>query len=130
MTSLTRALGVALVVVGVIAFFATGSDSPTALIPAALGVVLLVLGILAGRENLHRHAIHAALVVALLGALGTLMNLAELPALLTGGDVERPAAVIASTVTFVLCVGYIVVGVRSFIAARRSREAALPAAGR
>ena len=130
MTSLTRGLGAALIVVGLVAFLATGSDSPTALIPAALGVLLLVLGLLAGRENLHRHAIHTALVVALLGALGTLMNLTELPAVLTGGDVERPTAVIASTITFVLCVGYIVVGVRSFIAARRSREAALPAAGR
>lgn len=130
MTSLTRALGAALVVVGIIAFFATGSDSPTALIPAFLGVVLVVLGVLAGRENLHRHAIHAALVVALLGALGTLMNVAELPALLSGEQVERPAAVVASTVTFVLCVGYVALGVRSFIAARRDRDGAVPATGR
>ena len=130
MTSLTRGLGAVLIAVGVVAFLATGSDSPTALIPAVLGVVLLVLGFLAGRENLHRHAIHAALVVALLGALGTLMNLVELPALLGGGDVERPGAVIASTITFVLCVAYVALGVRSFIAARRAREGALPAAGR
>ena len=130
MTSLTRGLGVALIVVGLVAYFATGSDSPTALIPAVLGLILLVLGFVAGRENLHRHAIHAALVVALLGALGTLMNLADLPALLSGGDVERPGAVIASAITFVLCVGYVAMGVRSFLAARRTRENALPVAGR
>lgn len=122
MTSITRMLGAALVAVGVVSFVATGSDAVTALIPALLGVVILVLGIVAAREAVHRHAIHAALVVALLGALGTLMNVVELPALLGGEDVDRPAAVVASTITFLLCVGYVVLGVRSFKAARAARE--------
>ena len=121
MTNLTRGLGVALLVVGVVAFVATGSDSVTALIPAFLGLILLVLGFVAAKDQLHRHAIHAALAVALLGALGTLMNVAELPALLGGDEVERPAAVAASTITFVLCAGYVAMGVRSFRAARRDR---------
>lgn len=124
MTATTRALGAALIVVGVIAFVATGSEAPTALIPAVLGLLLLALGIAAGRESLHRHAIHAALVIALLGALGTLMNVVELPALLSGGDVERPGAVIASTITFLLCAGYVVLGIRSFRDARKAREGA------
>ena len=123
MTTITRALGAALVVVGVVAYVTTGATSITALIPAFLGLVILVLGVVAGRESAHQHAIHGALVVALLGALGTLMNVAELPALLSGGDVERPGAVIASTITFLLCAGYIVLGVRSFRAARRNRVA-------
>ena len=127
MTNLTRSIGVALIFVGLIAFFATGADSVTALIPAVLGAVLFALGVAAGRERLHRSAIHAALVVALLGALGTLMNVAELPALIGGESVERPAAVVASAITFVLCVGYVVAGVRSFIAARRGREASTAA---
>lgn len=120
MTAITRALGLALIAVGVVSFLATGSDAATALIPAALGLVILALGVAAAKDSLHRHAIHGALVVALLGALGTLMNVVELPALLSGGDVERPAAVIASTVTFLLCAGYIVLGVRSFRKARRA----------
>lgn len=122
MTSLTRALGAALVVVGLVAFAATGADSPTALIPAVLGLIIGVLGLLAGRPALHRHAIHGALAVALLGALGTLMNVVELPAVLSGGDVERPAAVIASTITFILCAIYVALGVRSFVAARAARN--------
>ena len=119
-TTMTRALGAALIVIGVVAYLATGTDSPTALIPAALGVVIVALGVLAGRASLHRHAIHGALVVALLGALGTLMNVVELPELLTGRDVERPGAVIAATLTFVLCAAYIAAGIRSFRSARRS----------
>ena len=122
MTSTTRILGGVLIVVGVVSFVATGSEAITALIPAALGVVLVALGIAAGRESIHRHAIHAALVVALLGALGTLMNVVELPALLAGDDVERPGAVVASAITFLLCAGYVVLGVRSFRAARSARD--------
>lgn len=121
MTLITRSLGVALILVGLVAYLATGRSSVTALIPAFLGLVILVLGVLAGRPALHRHAIHVALLVALLGALGTLMNVAELPALLAGDGVERPGAVIASTITFGLCVAYVVAGVRSFAAARRAR---------
>lgn len=130
MTNLTRALGAALVVLGVIAFVVTGADSLTALIPAVLGLVVLALGVAAGSESLHRHAIHGALVVALLGALGTLMNVVELPALLSGGEVERPAAVVASTLTFLLCAVYVALGVRSFIAARRDRVGGAPAVER
>ena len=128
MTSLTRALGVALVAVGVVAFIGTGAESATALIPAVLGGIILVLGIVATRPAAHRSAIHAALAVAVLGALGTLMNVAELPALLSGDEVERPTAVVASTITFVLCAVYVALGVRSFIAARKAREGAPGAA--
>jgi uncharacterized membrane protein len=120
-TTLTRSLGLALIVVGVVAYLVTDRASVTALIPAVLGVIIGVLGVLAGRAALRRHAIHAALLVALLGALGTLMNVAQLPALLAGDSVERPGAVVASAITFVLCAAYVVAGIRSFAAARRAR---------
>lgn len=126
MTTVVRTVGAALVVLGVAAYVLTGADSITALLPAFLGAPIGLLGILAGRESLRRHAIHGALVLALLGLFGTLGNLVELPALLTGGDVERPVAVVASTVTALLCLGLLVLGIRSFAAARRSRT---PTAG-
>lgn len=119
MPRVTMGLGILLIVVGVVAYLASGADSPTALLPAGLGVVIAGLGILARREPLRRHALHAALVVALLGLLGTLPQLAELPGLF-GGDAERPLAVVASAVTALACAGYVVLGVRSFIAARRT----------
>ncbi len=120
MIALTRGIGVALVVIGIGAWLLAGGPgtSPTALLPAILGVVFLVLGLLAGRESLRRHTIHAALVLALLGAIGTVDR--ALP-LLTGGEVDLPAAAWASLATAVLCLVYLVVGVRSFIAARRAR---------
>ncbi|MDN5635541.1 MAG: hypothetical protein L0G36_07845, partial [Brevibacterium sp.] len=59
-----------------------------------------------------------ALVVAILGILGTSMNVVQVGALIAG-EAERPAAVVTSIITFVLLIVYVVMGVRSFIAARR-----------
>jgi hypothetical protein len=121
MLRLTFVIGGILTVLGVVAYVATGAVSVTALIPTFIGVLLLVCGAIASRgENARKHAIHAALVVALLGALGSLMQVVKLGDVFAG-TAERPAAVIVSTIMFVLLVIYIVMGVRSFIAARRAR---------
>jgi uncharacterized membrane protein len=119
-TSVTRGIGAALIVVGVGAWLLAGGigASPTALLPALLGLVILVLGLLAGRQPLHRHAIHGALVVALLGLLGTLSR--ALAVFTRPGDAGLAGW--ASLITAVLCLVYVALGVRSFIAARRTRE--------
>lgn len=122
MPATTRLVGIVLIIVGVVAFVASGADSPTALIPAALGVVLVVLGLVANREKARRHAMHAAMLVALIGIAGTAMNLGDIPQLLSG-DAERPLAVVASVVTAVALVVYLVLGIRSFVSARRSSTA-------
>lgn len=119
MPAITRNVGLLLIVIGVVSFVASGADSPTALIPAALGLVLVGLALIARRETARRHAMHAAMLLALIGIGGTVMNLVELPQLLAG-DAERPLAVVASAVTAVTLLVYLVVGIRSFIAARRS----------
>ena len=62
-------------------------------------------------------------MVALLGALGSLMNVAKIGQLLAG-TAERPAAIITSVILFVLCAVYVAIGVRSFVAARKARVAA------
>jgi hypothetical protein len=62
-------------------------------------------------------------VVALAGVAGTLMNVVKLGDVFAG-TAERPVAVIVSTVTFVLLIAYIVLGVRSFIQARRWKQEA------
>jgi uncharacterized membrane protein len=118
----TRLVGILLIAVGLVAFLASGADSPTALIPAALGVLLVVLGAVANRENARRHAMHAAMLVALVGLAGTAMNLGDLPQLFSG-DAERPLAVVASVITALVLLVYLVVGIRSFIAARQSSAA-------
>lgn len=125
MPRLTIGLGAILIVIGVIAYIATAFASWTALIPAILGVVLLICGLIGLRSP--KVGVHIALVIAVLGILGTGMNVMQLGALLSG-EAERPAAVITSTVTFVLLIVYVVLGVRSFITARRWKDTGASAA--
>lgn len=121
MPKITIGLGIVLIVLGVIAWFATAMASVTALIPAFLGLVIAICGVIGIRRP--KIGIHIALVVALLGVIGTFMNVLQLGALFAG-TAERPAAVIVSTITFVLLIIYIILGIRSFIAARRNPTAA------
>ncbi len=117
MTRLTVVIGSVLVVLGVIAYAVTAAASVTALIPSLVGVLLLLCAAAARNPAWHRTGIIAALVVALLGALGSLMNVARIGELFAG-TAERPVAVIESTLMFVLLVGYLVMGIRSFVAGR------------
>jgi len=117
--SITIALGVALIIVGLAGYFLTGAVSLTALIPAAFGLVIAVLGLIARDERKRKHAMHGAVVVALLGFLGSVRGLLQIGALLAG-TAARPAAVVAQTIMAVLTLGYIVMAVRSFVRARRA----------
>lgn len=123
MVASTRLLGVVLILVGVIAYAVTGAESVTALLPAFLGLPILVVGVLAGAPNRQRPMIIVAVVFAVLGAAGTAMNVAELPALLAGDDVERPAAVVTSTITALLCLAYAIAGIRWLVVAGRTGDA-------
>ena len=110
------------IALGVGGYFLTGGVHKTALIPAAIGVILLVLGLLGSKEKLRMHVMHAALLIGLLALLGTASSLLKLPAAIDGTAL-RPGAVFAQAATAILSVIYLAVGVRSFIAARRARSA-------
>jgi hypothetical protein len=121
MLKLTGWIGVVLMIVGVGGYVLTHAVSPTALIPAAIGAVLLALATWGQRERARKHAMHGAMLVALLGIGGSVRGLLQLPTVLAGGDVARPAAVYAQSITAVLLLVLLVAGIRSFIAARRTR---------
>lgn len=120
---LALSTGIALIVLGVVAYVVSGTSSLTAFIPSLVGLLLLVCGLLAGREPLRRHAMHASAIVALLGFLGSLMNAVRIGTVLAG-TAERPAAVVSSFIMAVLLLVYLVVVIRSFVRARRERVAA------
>lgn len=122
MPLITIGYGSALVVIGFVGFFATGQSSLTALIPAALGFIAEAFGMLARNERFLKHAMHGAAMVGLLGVLGTLRALPQLPSLLDG-SAERPAAILAQGLTCMLSVIFVALCVRSFVEARRAREA-------
>ncbi|KUH95186.1 hypothetical protein AU190_20210 [Mycolicibacterium acapulense] len=121
MLALTTWTGGLLVATGVIAYFASGAVSVTALIPAFVGILLLIAALIGRRSDQARKiAMHAALVIALLAALGALRNVFGLGEVFAG-TAERPAAVITSTIMFVLLLVYLIAGVRSFVKARAAR---------
>ena len=122
MPATTLALGAALLVLGIGSYVLTGGASPTALIPAAFGLLLVGAGVLARDDRKRMHAMHAAVVIALLGFVGSARGLLGLGKVLDGTAV-RPAAIVAQTIMALLTFAYIVVAVRSFIQARRARRA-------
>jgi hypothetical protein len=123
MTAVTLIVGAALTLTGIIAYVVSDAASATALIPSVVGVLILLCGLLALRGGaLRKHALHAALVIALLGALGSLMNVVQIGDLIDG-TAERPAAIVTSIIMFVVLVGYLALGIRSFVNARRQRVA-------
>jgi hypothetical protein len=121
MASTTVALGVALIILGLAGYFLTGAASLTALIPAAFGIVIVLAGLIGRDERRRKHAIHVAVVVALLGLLGSVRGLLQIGDVFAG-TAARPAAVVSQAVMAVLTLGYVILAVRSFIAARRSRD--------
>ena len=92
----------------------------TALIPAFAGVPILICGFVAMRNaEARKHAIHAALAIALLGFLASLGGL-----YMRVLNPEVPSSWLAKTTIIgmlLLCLGFVVAGVNSFIRARRDR---------
>lgn len=120
MPRLTLGLSVLLIAIGSIAYIATSFASWTALIPALLGVVILIAGLISLKKQ--KLGVHLALAVAVLGVLGTSMNVLQFGALIAG-DAERPTAVLISTITFALLIFYVALGIHSFVTARRWKAA-------
>ena len=119
MPSTTRTLGIVLIVLGLIGYFGTGRISVTALIPAFFGAVFVILALVARSDAARKHAMHAAVAIALIGLLGTLVRV--IPAL-GAGQLTRPA-VLAQLIMSILLAGYVALGVKSFKDARRARLA-------
>jgi hypothetical protein len=111
----TLGIAAALIAVGVAGYVITDRQSATALIPAALGLLLVVFGWLARTDAYRKHAMHAVAVVALLGLLGTFRGLIRLL-----GGTTTPAA-ISQGLTALLTGVLLALCVRSFLDARRRR---------
>jgi uncharacterized membrane protein len=119
MASTTRSFGIVLILLGLASYLLTGRTSVTALIPAFFGAVFVILALVARNEAARKHAMHAAVALALIGLLATLARV--VPAL-AGGNLMRPA-VLAQLAMVVLLGVYIALGVKSFKEARRARLA-------
>jgi hypothetical protein len=123
MAKVTLVFAALFIALGLIGFIGTGSVHYTALIPAALGLLLGIFGALslspdAGRRKLF---MHINVTLGLLGFLGTIMGLIQWFQMLAGATLKNPPATESKAVMALLCLIYVALCVRSFIAARKAR---------
>ncbi len=117
MVSVTRVVGFLLILLGIVGYVATGGASFTALIPAVVGAVFLVLALAGRSAEARRHVMHAAVAIALLAVIG---GVPRIIAAVNAGDIRRPAVIAQIAMAAILAV-YVLLGVKSFIDARKAR---------
>jgi hypothetical protein len=124
MAKFTLVTALVLILLGVAFFVATGSHAPTSLIPTYFGVVLGIFGLLANTPDPKRRMIfmHIAVTVGLLGVVFPGWRAASAFIASTHGSaMARPLAVKEEFAMAVICLIFVLMCVRSFIAARRAR---------
>ena len=123
MAKVTLVFAALLLILGILGFIATGSTHYTALIPALLGLLLGIFGVLALSPDAGRRKLfmHINVTLALLGFLGTAMGLIEWFRMMGGAAVKNVQATESKASMAMLCLIYVILCVRSFIAARKAR---------
>jgi hypothetical protein len=124
MPTIALVIGGLLTALGVIAYtspdlLGTGkTHEPTALSPAVVGVLLMFTGLVSlVAPQMRKHAMHAAAILGLLGTLGGFM-----PMVLRKFDFSTAAVKVGLGMT-VLSAVFLALCIKSFIDARRRREA-------
>ncbi|HEY0427539.1 MAG TPA: hypothetical protein VGC76_07010 [Pyrinomonadaceae bacterium] len=119
MLSTSIACGALLILLGVIGYIyglTQNAASLTALIPALFGIVLVILGFLSKtKENLRKHLMHAAVLIALIGFIMTAGRL-----LSKIGSLALSAAAISQLLMALICLAFVILSVKSFIDARKT----------
>jgi hypothetical protein len=112
--------GIVLILIGVAGYgygLSIGHASPTALIPAAFGLLIALFSAIGrAKESLRMHMMHVAVLIGLIGLI--------IPAyrvLSKISSISLSAAVITQVAMAVVCLIFVILCVQSFISARRDR---------
>lgn len=123
MAKVTLVFAALLVALGLVGFLGTGSAHPTALIPTWIGLALGVFGWLAISPNETRRKLfmHVNVTIGLLGFLGGAVEAVRGYLHATSAGLEPDMIALSSKATLAgLMLIYVILCVRSFIAARRT----------
>lgn len=126
MAKLTLVFAVLLAVLGLVSYFGTGSQHPTALIPLWFGLALGVFGFLAISPNEKRRMMfmHINVTIGLIGFIGAgwraIQSYGHARSL--GIEPDR-IAIGAQCIMAGLLLIYVLICIKSFIDARRARQA-------
>ncbi len=121
MPAFTILFGVALMAVG-IGTYAASEDKPSALLlPIIFGLVALGLGVgSVVKQDLRKHLMHAAVLLATLGVLIPVIQLVMHVVAMWQEERDRSLTLLAVLVTVAFSGAYVFAAVQSFRAARRS----------
>jgi hypothetical protein len=122
LAKVTLVFAVLLVALGLIGYVGTGSQHLTALIPTWFGVALALFGLLAmsPSESRRKLFMHVAVTIGLLGFIGGAVEVIR-SVVVASGTAGPNGIALASKLTMTgLLMLYVILCVRSFIAARRS----------
>lgn len=123
MSKLSINTGIILIVLGILSYILTGAASVTALIPSFFGIAFVGLGFLAKKsESMKKHSMHAALLLAILGLGGSFGGLISMIGAIGGEAPERLGASIGQAIMAIVCIVFLVAGVKSFIDARKAKK--------
>lgn len=123
MAKVTLVFAALLIALGLVGYLGTGSVHPTALIPTWFGLALGVFGFLAISPNEGRRKLfmHINVTIGLLGFLGAGGRALQSYLHASAAGTAPDAIALASQLTMAgLMLLYVILCVRSFIAARRS----------
>jgi hypothetical protein len=124
MAKVTLVFAVLLIALGLAGYLGTGSQHPTALIPTWFGLALGIFGVLAisPSESRRKLFMHINVTIGLLGFLGGAVEAIRGYMHAKSAGVEPDQIALASKLTMTgLLLIYVILCVRSFIAARRAR---------
>ena len=119
MAKVTLVFAVLLIILGLGFYLGTGSKAPTALIPTGFGVLLGIFGFLAISPSESRRKLFMHINVTI-GLVGFLAAAGRAFYAMSSGHADQ-VAVTAQLLMAGLLLIYIVLCIRSFIAARRAR---------
>lgn len=122
MAKIAIGIGFALILLGLYGYFGVPEieRSRTALIPTIAGALLAICGVLALDPTKRKQAMHAA---AMIGVLGFLAPLGRLIPQTIKGTPPHGLALFSQVTMSLLCLIFVILCVRSFISARKARQA-------
>lgn len=116
-------LGIALVLLGIVAYVLSEFASVTALIPTFFGVVIAGLAVAGPRTARERLAAYGIGLLAVLGAVGSARGLTDLVALLSGEEVESVIAPVSQGLMILVCLVLLVAVMQYLFGSQSSRGA-------
>jgi 4-amino-4-deoxy-L-arabinose transferase-like glycosyltransferase len=114
--------GVLLIALGFGDYYGASEPSWTVVIPAVLGLTILCLGVAALlKRSWRRSAMHAAVIVGLVGFVATMHALYDL-----GKVILQDPPLLAKSTMALLCGVFVILSVKSFLTARLGRQTPPP----